>query len=148
MRQRSAQRGFAFVPNANFANNGDGHGISHTGWTSDEAEAKAEVVAFYTRAAATFAANLASTPEGTGSLLDNTLGFFFTECRHGEHERRRNPCMLFGGKFLKLNAGQYVTSPSRYTNDLWATVLTAWGAPTKVFGDPQYGTGTLAGLFG
>ena len=31
----------------------------------------------------------------------------FTECRDGDyHSRARNPALLFGGKFLKLNAGQ------------------------------------------
>jgi len=93
---------------------------------------------------------MSKTVEGAGNLLDNTLGMYFSECRDGDsHERRRNPCMLFGGKFLNLKTGQYmIVSPSRYVNDLWASVLTAWGVPMTVYGDPMYGKGIIPGLFG
>ena len=93
---------------------------------------------------------MAKTPEGAGNMLDNVLGMYFTECRDGDsHERRRNPCMLFGGKFLNLNAGQFmVVNPNRYVNDIWASTLTAWGVPTTIYGDPAYAKGVIPGLFG
>ena len=93
---------------------------------------------------------MAQTPEGGGSLLDNVFGAFFSECRNGDdHQRRRIPLLLFGGKFLRLNTGQFMTvAPNAYVNDIWASVLSAWGVPTTVYGDPQYARGVKPGLFG
>jgi hypothetical protein len=142
-------RPIAFCPNPTFAQSGDGHGVSHAGKGTDAITAKGQVVAMYTRLTAELLTNMSTTTEASGNLLDNTLGMYFSECRDGDsHERRRNPCMLFGGKFLGLKTGQYmVLNPSRYANDIWASVLTAWGVPTTVYGDPMYGKGVVPGLF-
>jgi hypothetical protein len=143
-------RPIAFVPSPTFSQTGDGHGVSHAGKGADAITAKGQVVAMYTRLTAELLTNMAKTTEGTDTLLDNTLGMYFSECRDGDiHERRRNPCMLFGGKFLGLKTGQFlVMNPARYANDIWASVLTAWGVPTTVYGDPNYGKGIIPGLFG
>jgi hypothetical protein len=140
----------SFVPNPTFSQTGDGHSVSHAGKSADAINAKGQVVAMYTRLTAELLTNMSKTVEGTSNLLDNTLGMYFSECRDGDsHERRRNPCMLFGGKFLNLKTGQYlVLNPARYANDIWASVLTAWDVPTTVYGDPMYGKGVLPGLFG
>jgi uncharacterized protein DUF1552 len=139
-----------FCPNPGFAIASSAGGIQFGGKTNDLIEAKAEMAAFYDRLLAQALARMAQTPEGAGSLLDNVFGVFFTECRDGDtHERRRIPLMLFGGKFLKLQTGQFfAASPNRYVNDVWASALTAWGVPTTVFGDPVYGRGVISGLFG
>jgi hypothetical protein len=60
--------------------------------------------------------------------------------------------MLFGGKFFAtlghaMTRGHMVLSPIRYTNDMMAAILTAWGVPTTVYGDPVYGKGPVPGLF-
>ena len=69
--------------------------------------------------------------------------------RDDSHARTRIPVLLFGGKFLKLGTGQFIAvSPNRYVNDIWSSVLTAWGVPTNVYGDPQYSQGILPNLFG
>jgi len=143
-------RPLAFCPTPGFLVNASGEGVSHGGTGPDTMEAKAEMAAFYTRLTAQALARMQTTPEGAGTLLDNVLGMFFTDCRNGDDfERRRNPLMLFGGKFLKLNAGQFmVASPSVFVNDVWASVLTAWGSNTSIYGDPQYAKGVIPGLFG
>jgi hypothetical protein len=143
-------RPIAFCPNPGFTNNGDGHGVSNSGRGADALEAKGEMSAFYTRLMANALVKMAQTPEGGGSLLDNVLGMFFTECRNGDdNARTRIPIVLFGGKFLKLNTGQFLTiTPNAYVNDIWASALTAWGVPTPTFGDPQYSRGPIPGLFG
>jgi hypothetical protein len=124
--------------------------VSHGGSTGNDLEAKGEMSAFYVGLAADALKAMARTPEGAGTLLDNTLGMFFTESRWGaSHERHRVPVLLFGGKFLKLNTGQFlVIKPEHYVNDIWASALTAWNVPTTIYGDPQYATGIVPGLFG
>ncbi len=142
----------AFVPAPTFALSADGHSTSHAGKGADAILAKGEVVAMYTGLMADMLKNMLMTPEGTGTLLDNVVGMYFTECRDGDnHERKRNPALLFGGKFLKMNTGQYLVFPTttqRYTNDVWVSMLNAWGVPTQTYGDPQYSKGVLPGLFG
>jgi hypothetical protein len=143
-------RPIAFCPSPGFTNYLDGAAVAHSGTSADALEAKGEMAAFYAGLTANALKAMAATPEGGGSLLDNTFGMFFTERRWGDNnERRRNPLLLFGGKFLRLNAGQYlVVTPNHYVNDVWASLLSTWGAPTTVFGDPQYATGVVPGLFG
>jgi hypothetical protein len=140
----------AFCPNPSFTNNGDGHGVSFSGDGPEAIKAKGEMAAFYTRLTAQGLARMSQTPEGGGTLLDNVMGMYFTECRDGSnYARARNPFLLFGGKFLKLSAGQFlVVSSQSYVNDVWASMLTAWGVPTTTFGDPQYARGVIPGLFG
>jgi hypothetical protein len=139
-----------FLPNPGFTVSSSAGGIQFGGKTPELIEAKGEMAAFYARLLAQGLARMTQTPEGAGSLLDNVFGTFFTECRDGDnHERRRIPLMLFGGKFLKLQTGQFfAATPNAYVNDVWASALTAWGVPTTVFGDPVYGRGVISGLFG
>jgi hypothetical protein len=144
----NALRPIAFCPNPGFVIESTAFSVSRSGG-DDAFEAKGEMAAFYARLVAQSLARMSQTPEGSGNLLDNVLGMYFTECRNGDDcARARNPLMLFGGKFLKLNAGQFqVVAPSVSTNDVWASVLTAWGVPTSIFGDPQYAKGVIPGLF-
>jgi hypothetical protein len=144
-------RPIAFCPTPGFTFAGDGGSLATSPDTSaDVVEAKGEVAAMYMQLVADLLKNMSTTVEGSGTILDNTIGMCFTEFREGSTiERRRNPLLLFGGKFLRLNAGQFmVQSPNVYANDVWASMLTAWGSPTTVFGDPQYGKGAISGLFG
>ena len=47
--------------------------------------------------------------------------------------------LLFGGKFLQLNVGNYLNyAPKIYQNDVWTSMLNAWGCPSEQFGDPMY----------
>jgi hypothetical protein len=143
-------RPIAFCPNPGFTFNGDAHGLSNSGRGADAIEGKGEVAAFYTRLLANALGKMAETPEGGDKLLDNVFGMLFSECRNGDdHARRNAPVLLFGGKFLRLNTGQYLAlKPGGYVNDVWSSALTAWGVPTTVYGDPRYSTGVIPGLFG
>src|SRR5262249_43032636 len=139
-----------FCPDPKFYNNGDGHGVSHSGKTYDALEAKGAQSQFYVGLTAEALAAMSRTPEGAGTMLDNVFGMLFSERLDGDtHSRDRNPLLLFGGKFLKLNTGQFlVVRPDHYINDIWTSALTAWGVPTTIFGDPKYAGGIMPGLFG
>jgi hypothetical protein len=144
----------AYLPSPGFTDSGDGHGISHSGGLAAAVEAKGEMNAFYHGIVSDFLRKMAQTPEGTDNLIDNTLGLLFTECNRGDdHSRPSNPTMLFGGKFFDalghtMNRGQIVLSPARYTNDLMAAILKAWGdTTTTTFGDAMWFKGALPGVF-
>jgi hypothetical protein len=148
-------RPLAYCPNPGFTNNGDGHGVSHSGTGADAVEAKGEVNAVYHGVISDFLRTMAQTPEGTNeSLLDHTLGLAFSECNRGDdHSRPANPTMLFGGKFFEamghtMTRGFQNLATARYTNDLLAAIIAAWsGKPAETFGDPQYYKGALPGVF-
>jgi len=59
--------------------------------------------------------------------------------------------LFFGGKFLRLNVGNYLAyAPKIYMNDVWTSILNAWGKQTNQFGEPKYckasGPGAAKGL--
>jgi len=146
-------RPLQYVPAPSFTNTGDGHAVSHSGKLADAITAKGEVNAVYHGVVSDFIRKMVQTPEGTETLMDHTLGFCFSECNDGDvHSRPSNPTMLFGGKFFEalgqtMTRGHINLAPARFTNDLMAAILTAWGSPTTVFGDPVYGKGALPGVF-
>jgi hypothetical protein len=89
-----------------------------------------------------------NTKEGNGTLLDNTLVVFLSECGiSNTHSIEAVPVLLFGGKNLGLKTGQCLELDGRPMNDVWAAVCDAFGAEAK-FGDPAFGTGPVSGLFG
>ncbi len=147
-------RPLAYCPNPGFTNNGDGHGVSHSGTGADAVEAKGEVNAFYHGIISDFLRKMDQTMEGTETLLDHTLGLAFSECNRGDdHSRPANPTLLFGGKFFEalghtMSRGYQNLATARYTNDLMAAILKAWGdTTTTTFGDPQYFKGALPNIF-
>jgi hypothetical protein len=86
-------------------------------------------------------------PEGNGSLLDNTLVVYFSECGYCvTHAIESMPVMLFGGKNLGLQTGQHLEFGGRYMNDVWSAVCGAFGLDAK-FGDPALTKGPVSGLF-
>jgi len=91
--------------------------------------------------------NMKAIPEGNGSLLDNTLVVYLSECGlcvvHGIENM---PVLLFGAKNLGLQTGQHLDFGGRYMNDIWSAVCAAFGLDAT-FGDPAFGSGPVGGLF-
>jgi hypothetical protein len=102
------------------------------------------------------------------TLLDNTLVVFWNEnsCG-GNHGAVDMPVLLFGGKFLKMQGGSFLTLKTPgggvttqkpngsyakpdgpYMSDLWTTVARAWGYNLPAFGDAAWNTGPISGIFG
>ena len=138
----------SYVPGASFAIDGNHHdGVSHGGKTNKDAQlAKKETDIFYGNLTAKALMDMDKVPEGPAgqTLLDNTLTFYFSECSYGDDHEMIDLCsLLFGGKFLKLNVGNYFNyAPKIYQNDVWTSLLNAWGLETSQFGDPKYCKGS------
>jgi hypothetical protein len=81
------------------------------------------------------------------TLLDNTLTYYFSECSYGDDHEMIDMCsLLFGGKFLKLNVGNFLNyNPKIYQNDVWTSIFNAWGVETAQWGDPKFCKGTGLG---
>jgi len=137
------------------------HDISHL-TDSPSVDQLAAVDNFYCARLAEFLLDLKNTPESDGSsLLDNTLVVFFSDVSVGNnHDWKRMPVIFFGGKSLGLKQGRYLDMRGRYMNDIWASVLAAFGVPLpadnkfagydvwKGVTGPRLGEGAVSDIFG
>jgi hypothetical protein len=138
------------------------HDISHQ---TDQAanDRLAAVDTWYCQRMTEFLLDLKNTPESDGSgtsMLDNTLVVFFSEVGVGvSHGWTQTPVIFFGGKSVGLQGGRNMKMNGRYMNDIWASVLPAFGVPLPAdnkFGGyniwngvtgPRLGSGAVSGIF-
>lgn len=122
----------------------DLHGIGHGnayGRSSSE-DCFVELRNFHTKLLATLVQKLADTPEGNGSMLDNTLIVYLSDSGEAHHPSLYEwPVLLLGNLGGKLKtAGQYYQFPQYQAKDhrtmanLFCTLLHAVGRPTDKFG--------------
>ena len=86
---------------------------------------------------------LKSTPEGNGSMFDNTTLVYFPENGETHHSHGTEfPFLILSGKNTKLDLfGRYIRLPyhgqegHKTLGNLWTTMLNAYGNPIKHFGD-------------
>ncbi len=128
-------------------NGGTGH---HEASHDDSAQVvQAAFEMFYNQTTAKLVLDLKNTPEGSGTMLDNTLVVYFNECCIGSgHTIEDNPILLFGGKSLGLNTGSFLPYTGRTHADLWVETFKRFGYNKPVHGDPFWNKGPLAGLYG
>ena len=62
-----------------------------------------------------------------GSLFDNMAIPYLTEVAETTHTHNPMPLSFFGGKNLGFKGGQYLNFTGRPYNDLWITILQAFG---------------------
>lgn len=86
---------------------------------------------------------LKATPEGKGSMFDNTVLMYFPENGEGHHSHGTEaPVLLLAGDNCKLNMiGRYIRLPYHGTEghktigNWYTTLLNAYGNPIKHYGD-------------
>lgn len=119
---------------------------------NDTLQARLAIERYFAARTAQLLLDLKNTPDplGTGSLLDNTLVVYLSECSgEGYHGASNMPVLAFGGKFLGLNGGSYLDFfNDRYMCDFWVATANAWGHDMPAFGAPEWNTGPLKGLYG
>jgi hypothetical protein len=139
------------------------HDISENEGT-DPTDAQYLIDKYYCDRTAELLAEMDATKDVDGNtLLDNTLVVFWSEVSNGNAKGAVDmPVVLFGGKFLKMNGGSFLTlsnttqTPNQgvsrpdppYMSDLWVTIAQAWGYNLAAFGDPSWNTGPIQGIFG
>jgi hypothetical protein len=126
--------------------NDEHHVITHSGSATRE-EDEAKIHEYYNQRMAEFFASMDATPDGDGSLLDNTLVVIWSEVHLGIHTFDNVPIQLLGGKGVGLAGGQVLPFAGRSTNDLWLAIAAKFGVPMTTFGDADKCTGPLTGVF-
>ena len=125
---------------------GNHHSLAH-GWNGNKAvgtSGLAHYDKFQSELMTAFIAKLAETPEGTGSMLDNTLIYYGTS-NSRTHVNTDYPLMLCGGKNLGIKHGAFHMlndSPQPLSN-LYVTMLNALDVPTERFSDSTGALGLI-----
>ena len=124
------------------------HDLSHEGDSNAEAKEKlVKMKEWYAQQLAYLLERLASVPEGSGTMLDNTLIVWGNELGKGNsHTRKDIPFVLAGKAGGAIRTGQLLTFKDRPHNDLLLTVCRAMGVSMDKFGDARWNTGPIAEL--
>jgi len=126
---------------------GEGHALSHMG-PSDE-DAHQELVSrqtWHSQMLTRFLTRLSQIPEGSGTVLDNTLVVWGNEVSEGNtHSHQSIPFLLAGGGWY-FRTGRSLQYSNASHNDLLVSVLNAMGVPATTFGQADLCDGPLSGL--
>ena len=127
---------------------GDGHGLSHAG--PSNATARREWNARDTWHAGLMAymcQRLASIPEGSGTMLDNTVILWTSEISQGNtHSHKNMPIVMAGGAGGALKTNQYLELAATPHNDLLTTLGQAFGLDITSFGDSRFNRGDIGAM--
>jgi hypothetical protein len=119
------------------------HDYSHEGDTNTTAQQKlVQINQWYAAQVAAMITLLKSTPEGAGTMFDNTVILWANELGIGNaHTHTQIPLMLAGSAGNYLKTGQAVAMPTGTPhNRLLLTICQAMGLPVTAFGNPKFCT--------
>ncbi len=108
-----------------------------------------KIVSYVYSRVATVVDAFKSTPEGGGTMLDNSLIAFLNTCGGSHHDGHDTySAFLFGSAGGAMKTGQYISYPPKEQSlgALWFTVAKAMGSTATVFGDPAHCKGPLPGV--
>lgn len=92
---------------------------------------------------------LAKTPEGNGTMLDNSLVVYINSCGGKHHGGQDNHAVVMVGKAGgTLRTGRYMTFAQKQhcISDVFVSMANMFGVPITKFGDPMHCKGPLPGL--
>lgn len=120
------------------------HSLAHDSRT----ELKLPIDVWFTQQFAELLKRLKNTPDGTSTLLDNTLVVFINHMGDGrKHDYNDLPCILAGRCGGAIKTGLNLDpGPSTPTNRLHVSLAKAMGLSMNTFGDPKFGSGSIPGL--
>lgn len=117
------------------------HDLSHEGDSNQDAQEKLTLInRFYAEQMAYLVARLRATPEGDGTLLDNTVVLWVNELGKGNsHSRDEVPYVLAGSCGGYFKTGRYERFlASTPHNDFLVALQRAMGLGVESFGDNRY----------
>jgi hypothetical protein len=113
------------------------HALSHHQNNAAKLERLARVQTYHSRAFARFVQKLKDTPDGDGSMLDNSLLVYGSNMSNSNaHDHFPLPIALVGGGCGKVKGGQHLKYPDRTpVSNMLLTVLQRAGVPLESLGD-------------
>jgi hypothetical protein len=121
------------------------HSLSHHANYLERMHKLVRIQRYHVERFADFVAKLAATPDGEGTLLDNSMFLYGSNMANSDlHNNYPVPNILVGGGSGALKGGQQIELPERTTiSNLHLTVLNKAGLELESFGDS---TGEIAGV--
>ena len=108
------------------------HDVSHHGNAAAKMAQHAKITAHFVSLFATFVEKLKASPEGDGSVLDNSLIAFGTGMSDGQaHNAYPLPFTLVGGAGGRLKGNRFIVAPE------WTSVANVWLSVSDMFGLPM-----------
>jgi hypothetical protein len=124
---------------------GGHHNISHHGDQQENFDKLRIINRWEVDRLAYFLQAMKDSPEGDGSLLDNSVVFFGSEIADGNSHAHRNMPILLAGKLGgALDTGRHVQYDGEPLAGLFLTLMDGLGMDVATYGDE--GTGPLGGL--
>ncbi len=120
--------------------NGDHHGMEHS--ANGGEYIKAQTWIFGQMAA--FVNKLKATPEGNGSMLDNSIVYLASEMGNGTHVLSPALSTIFGKAGGAFKTGRRVDAGGRNINDVLLTVANTMGLGATTMGDAEFNGGALS----
>jgi hypothetical protein len=123
------------------------HGISHEAG-NERSDAQMSIInRWYSQETAYLLSRMDTVDEGGSTLLDNSLVFWCSEIAFSsDHTYDNIRAFLFGSAGGKIRTGQHLAVNNQSHTKLHVAMMNAVGVNTNTFGDPQFGTGALAGV--
>ncbi len=121
------------------------HPLSHHANNLERMHKLVKIQRYHVERFADFVGKLAETPDGEGTLLDNSMFLYGSNMANSDlHSNYPVPNILVGGGAGALEGGRQIELPERTTvSDLHLTVLNKAGLEYESFGDS---TGEIAGV--
>ncbi len=121
----------------------DDHDVAHR--PGDMDQDKIAVERWYMQQLAALMDQLDSVPEGSGTMLDNTIILWANHMGNGAaHSSNELPWILAGGGAGYLKTGQRLSTDGAPTNGVLRALCEAMGVDPAGFGDPVYGDAIAA----
>lgn len=123
--------------------------LSHDEGTPAARAMRVKICTWYASQFAVLLDALAAVPEGGGTLLDNTLVVWGTECANGGHGFSNMPFVVAGGAAHGVRGGRLLATGAAPHQRLLVAIGRSMGlTDLNAFGDLDPGTGPLPGLLG
>ncbi len=121
------------------------HPLSHHANNLERMHKLVKIQRYHVERFADFVAKLAATPDGEGTLLDNSMFLYGSNMANSDlHNNYPVPNILVGGGAGALSGGQQIELPERTSiSNLHLTILNKAGLDYESFGDS---TGEIAGV--
>jgi hypothetical protein len=124
------------------------HNSGDYNWSKNDAGAEKgirEIEAWCAQQIADFVTKLKNTPEGPngGTVWDNTLLLWNHELSKGSHSHTDHSYVLLGNIDRRFKTGRHLETQGHSNNDLYVTILNAFGIPVTSFGTPKFNTTPL-----
>jgi hypothetical protein len=122
------------------------HPLSHHRNDQDKIDKVKQIDIYHATLFAYYLEKMAATPDGEGSLLDNTMILFGSAISDGNaHAYKNLPILLFGNGEGQIKQGRHIQfEKDTPMSNLYLTMLGNLGVPVENFGDSTGKLDTLS----